>query len=112
MEATLAALFLATSTALGLPPGLLSGLCYVESRHNPDAMHFDDRGHTSVGVCQIQLETARTLGFRGTEKQLRVPTINITYSSLYLRKQLARYHGSIPQAVAAYNSGTLRLDKD
>jgi soluble lytic murein transglycosylase-like protein len=112
MEATLAALFLATSTALGLPPGLLSGLCYVESAHNPNAFHRDDNGADSIGICQIRIATARMVGFRGTEKQLRVPAINIAFSGRYLRRQLVRYNFDLAQAIAAYNSGSLRLDQD
>ena len=60
-----------------------------------------------MGVCQIKLKTAKWLGFRGTEKQLMDPSINIYYAGKYLAKQLHRYT-SIQKAVIAYNIGNAK----
>lgn len=100
----IAQIFLTVSLQLNLPPGLLSSVCYVESRHNPAAIHHDDGGSDSLGLCQIKLSTARWLGFKGTEQDLMNPQINAHYAGAYLRYQLNRY-GSVKKAVTAYNIG-------
>jgi soluble lytic murein transglycosylase-like protein len=93
------------STQFGLPQGLLSSLCYVESTHNVNAIHKDDGRGNSVGVCQIKLETAQWLGFKGTEKQLMDPKTNIYYAAKYLARNSSRYNGDITKAIIAYNIG-------
>ena len=91
----------------GLPEGLLSSLCYVESRHNVNAINHDDGDANSVGVCQVKLKTAREMGFRGTEQQLMNPRMNVKYAAKYLRWQILRYK-SVKKAVIAYNRGNAR----
>lgn len=107
---TITLLFLAASQLNNLPPGLLSALCFVESDHVPTAIHRDDGRHNSVGICQIQLPTARFLGFKGSETQLRKVDTNISLASDYLGYQLRRYHGNIAKAVSAYNMGSYKLN--
>lgn len=101
-------LFTTLSVTYQIPPGLLSALCYVESTHNPAAIHHDDGNSDSLGVCQIKLETAKALGFKGSKTELMKPEVNVKYAAKYLRKQLNRYGGDTPRAVAAYNTGTYR----
>lgn len=108
----LAALFLLTTQTLDLPPTLLSAICWVESHHNSLAVNADDGGSASHGICQVKLETAALLGFKGTEKQLSVPKTNILYAGKYLQWQLKRYHSNIPVAVAAYNAGSYHVNKE
>lgn len=105
---TLAALYLAASVSLGLPTGLQSALCYVESRHNVKAINFNDGNSDSLGACQIQLQSAQFVGYKGTAKQLMSPKINIFWSARYFSYQLSRYHGDIVYAISAYNAGTAR----
>lgn len=107
---TLAAVFSLVSTAYNLPEGLLSATCFVESSHRVHVVNHKDGGSRSNGVCQIKLETAKYLGFQGTEKELMDPETNIYWAGVYLSKQLKRYDGNVRQAVAAYNAGRLRLD--
>jgi soluble lytic murein transglycosylase-like protein len=102
----LTALFITTSTQFGLPPNLLSSLCYVESTHKVNAVHHDDGGSDSLGICQIKFETSRWLGFKGTAKQLMNPKINIYYAGKYLARNIKRYNGQIEKAVIAYNKGS------
>lgn len=108
--ATLLILFAAASNTFDLPPGLLGSLCYVESSYDVEAINPDDGHGDSIGVCQIKVETARTLGFQGTADQLRDPFLNSYYAGMYLSHQLRRYHGNILKGVASYNSGTWRVD--
>lgn len=70
------------------------------------AVHHDDGNGDSLGICQVKLSTARVLGFKGTQNQLKNPKTNINYAAKYLSKQLTRYQDNSPMAVAAYNSGT------
>lgn len=99
---------MAISQQYGLPPGLLASLCYVESTHNIYAVHHDDGGSDSLGVCQIKLATAQWLGFQGTEQELMAPITNITYAAKYLHHLETRYHGDTELAVIAYNMGSAR----
>lgn len=102
---------LMTATQLfNLPTGLLSGVCYVESKHTVQAVHKDDGGSASIGLCQIKYNTAKGMGYRGTEHELQVnPTLNALYAGRYLHWQLLRYHNDYRKAIAAYNSGTVRF---
>lgn len=102
---SLMAIFTAVTVQYGLPNNLLASLCYVESKHSVNAIHHDDGGADSLGICQIKLNTARDLGFRGTAKQLMEPKYNIKYAGKYLQKQMRRYHGQVNKAVIAYNQG-------
>ncbi len=89
---------------LNLPPGLLSSLCYVESNHNIYAVHRDDGRGNSVGICQIKIDTAKGMGFKGNEEDLMRPENNIYYAGKYLSHQRTRYN-SLTKGVIAYNIG-------
>lgn len=112
MSPTLLFLFATASATYGLPQGLNTAICTVESNLNPKAVNEDDGGSASLGICQIKLYTARTLGFKGTATELQRPETNIRYASAYLRSQLNRYSGDIRKAVSAYNMGTYRERED
>lgn len=98
------ALFTSISLSLSLPPGLLSALCYTESKHHVNAIHLDDGGSNSIGICQLKLSTAKEYGFQGTEKELMKPETNILIAGLYLKHQISRYN-SVKKGVIAYNRG-------
>jgi soluble lytic murein transglycosylase-like protein len=100
------AMFTAISISQGLPPKLLESVCWVESKHNIHAIHHDDGSYDSLGICQIQLPTAKQLGFEGPAAQLMIPKYNIYYASLYLRHQIIRYNNNIEKALVAYNQGS------
>lgn len=104
-------LFQTATTTFDLPPNLLSALCYVESSHNTTAVHHDDGKGASLGICQIKFPTAQLMGFKGTKKDLMLPANNIYYAGKYLKKQLSRYNGDVRKAVAAYNAGTYKENK-
>lgn len=113
MEAhTLGLLFLAVSNQLQLPNGLLKAICWVESAHKVGAINQTDKGGPSLGLCQVKLETARELGFRGTAYQLQHdPIVNAFMAGRYLRKQMDRYDGNAIKAIASYNAGSFRVDR-
>jgi soluble lytic murein transglycosylase-like protein len=106
-----ATMFLITSQYLNLPEGLLSALCFVESGHNVQSVNLHDRGSKSLGICQIKLSTARFLGYKGSEKDLFSPQVNIYYAGKFLARNIRRYDGNIYRGVSAYNAGTCRLNR-
>ncbi len=102
---TLTALFITISLQTGLKPGLLSSLCYVESKHKVTAIAYNDGKTHSYGVCQIKITSAQQMGFKGSEKDLMKPENNIKYAALFLKYQINRYDGNIARGVTAYNKG-------
>ena len=108
MTILLSHLFIAATIKYGLPANLLSSICYVESKHLVTAIHKDDGGQDSLGICQIHASTARMMGFKGTNKQLMLPQNNIRLAAAYLAHQLKRYHGDVVSAVISYNRGSTK----
>lgn len=107
MTAELLMLFTLHSNTYNLPPRLLESICWVESKHNVNAVHHDDGGEDSLGVCQIKLSTAQWLGFKGTKEQLMNPDLNAKYSAKYIRYQLNRYK-NVTKAIISYNHGNAK----
>src|SRR5579859_1851230 len=97
--------FMLTTAQFNLPQGLLNSVCYVETRHNINAIHLNDGQGNSIGICQIKLKTAKMLGFKGDEKQLMDPQVNIHYAGKYLSRQIKRYKGSTVKGIISYNQG-------
>lgn len=112
MTLALATAFLAVSQTLSLPPGLLSAVCYVESKHNAKAINHQDGGSDSLGACQVKLTTARAMGYKGVAKGLMVSEVNAYWAAKYLQYQIHRYNGDILAAVSAYNVGQYRTLPD
>jgi len=86
----------------------------VESKHQVTAVHEDDGGSDSIGICQIKWSTAKDLGFTGDPVDLMAPKINIYYAAKFLSRQRSRYNGDLTKAVIAYNlghAGTLKRTK-
>jgi soluble lytic murein transglycosylase-like protein len=100
---TLSMIFVASQA--GLPGGMLQAVCGVESGLNPRAIHHDDGGSNSIGLCQIKLSTARWLGYQGTEEGLFDAELNASYAAKYLAYQMRRYGNNTHKAIAAYNAG-------
>lgn len=102
---TILTLLAVTTTIHALPPNLLTAICYTESKLTPTAIHHDDGGSDSLGLCQVKLATARWMGFKGTQQNLLLPEVNAYYAGKYLKHQLVRYNGNVTKAVIAYNIG-------
>lgn len=112
MTATaLALLFVSITQTYRLPPGLLSAVCYTESRFDITAVNPDDGEGDAIGVCQIHLDTARSMGYRGSALRLIDPKTNAKYAGAYLKYQLTRYMGDPLKAIAAYNAGSHKVNK-
>lgn len=99
---------------------LLSAICWAESGHDAKNIGISDGGtnNDAFGICQVLLETAEDLGFDKKDCvkfkpncQLMDPYVNITYAAKYLRKLLNRYKGDVINAIAAYNTGSVKICK-
>jgi soluble lytic murein transglycosylase-like protein len=97
-------LFTTATQAFNLPQGLLPALCFVESGYDASAVHEDDGGSDSLGICQVKYSTSRWMGFEGTEQELMQPRNNIWYAAKYLAYQINRY-GEVERGIVAYNRG-------
>lgn len=111
MTAYLTSVILNAAKAASIPGWLLLAVCTNESNLNPNAIHHDDGGSNSIGLCQIKKDTASDMGFKGTESDLLNPHLNAKYSALYLKTRLNKYNNYC-KAVAAYNSGSFMESKE
>ena len=85
----------------GLDDRLILALIKTESNFDQYAIGDDGK---SFGLAQVQLKTARDMGFRGKPRDLFKPDINIEYSCKYLA-HLYHQEKDIHKALRAYNLG-------
>lgn len=90
--------------AVGVSPALLLALCFQESSHR-NVFRADDGGRSSIGICQVQLRSAREVEPRIHASDLMNPRINARVAAKYLKKQIKRYGGRVYCGVNAYNAG-------
>lgn len=105
---TLITILTTVSMQQGLPHGLLESVCWVETKHNPNAIHRNDGVGDSIGLCQIKLKTSKWLGYRGTAEGLLNPKVNAYWAGKYLQYQIKRHNGNTEKAVIAYNIGNAK----
>lgn len=112
------------SVKTGVPAILIKAICHAESKLKPSAYNHADGGGNAhaLGMCQVLYRTAREHGlkddkclgdFRDTPKKyseckLFGPHTNALYAAKYIKWQLDRYDGSWINAIAAYNSGSVK----
>ena len=85
----------------GFEPKLILALVKVESNGDNFALGDDNR---SVGLGQVQLRTARDMGFQGELKDLFIPEENLKYSCKYLA-YLYSIKKNINESLRCYNLG-------
>ena len=90
------ALFAEAARSHGLDLALLEAVAWQESRGRMSAV--SPKG--ALGVMQLMPGTAAEMGVRADDL-----ADNIRGGALYLRRQLDRFGGSVPLALAAYNAG-------
>jgi soluble lytic murein transglycosylase-like protein len=95
------ALILAHAKANGVPEALVHRVIVHESRYQPQLV---GRGGT-IGLMQIKLSTARSLGYTGTAEGLRDPDTNLTYAVKYLAGAYRAANGDHRRAMVYYASG-------
>lgn len=84
-------------------PTLVLAISQVESSGNSKVVSRQGR-LVHYGIMQMQLGTARMLGFHGKPSDLLQWKLNLQYGVSYLNEKLKKYH-SKESAVAAYNAG-------
>ena len=87
--------------ANGVPEALVHRVIVRESRYQPRLI---GRGGT-IGLMQIKLATARSLGYSGTADGLRDPNTNLTYAVKYLAGAYRAANGDHSRAMHYYASG-------
>jgi hypothetical protein len=104
------ALVLATSQQYGIAVPVIKGLIATESGFNPAAVKAESGGRSSIGLCQLLLGTAQSLGYTGVQGSaddlsgLYDPATNIDLGVRYLSQQYAKA-GNWWGAYSAYNGG-------
>jgi len=93
--------------ANGLPEALIHRVIVRESGYRAALM---GRGGT-IGLMQIKLSTARSLGYTGDAAGLRDPNTNLTYAVKYLAGAFRAANGDHNRAVAYYSSGYYQVAK-
>ena len=79
-----------------MPEALVHRVIVRESRYQPALV---GRGGT-IGLMQIKLATARSLGYTGDAEGLRDPDTNLTYAVKYLAGAYRAANGDHDRAVA------------
>jgi soluble lytic murein transglycosylase-like protein len=93
--------------ANAVPEALVHRVIVRESRYQPALV---GRGGT-IGLMQIKLATARSLGYTGDAAGLRDPNTNLTYAVKYLAGAYRAANGDHNRAVAYYASGYYKAAK-
>ena len=86
-----------------LPPSLLAGLIYQESKFDPRAVSRAG----ATGLAQLMPGTAREVKVSDPTD----PVQSIFGGAEYLRKQIDRFGGDVTKGLAAYNAGAGNVEK-
>lgn len=103
----------AKSIKHGVPTTLIYAIIFMESSIHPNTKIWEPNVEQfAMGLGQVLPSTARWMGFKGTDEELLKPEVNLEYVAKYLRYQLDRYENDIPEAIAAYNAGSVKYRED
>ena len=86
--------------ANNLPEALVHRVIVRESGYRPGLV-----SHGNIGLMQIKLGTARSLGYTGTAEGLRDPETNLTWAVKYLAGAYHAANGDHKRAIHYYASG-------
>lgn len=84
-----------------LPADIAEAVVFVESGYNPAVVGSVGE----VGVMQVRPETAKMLGFKGSDAELAVSETNIHYGVLYLHRAWSLAAGDLCRALMKYRAG-------
>ena len=88
-----------------VPPDLIAGIIYAESRFRDQESHAGARGLMQVTPQTAELIEDLSGGSTFVADDLSDPDINIRYGTFYLRHLLDKFDGNLIAALAAYNAG-------
>jgi len=97
-----------TAQTYNLDPQLIYATIMTESEGDEYAFRYEPHlKDASLGMGQILISTARSLGFTGNPKELYQPEVGIDMVGKYHRKMLNTYGELSPiQLAVAYNTGS------
>ena len=95
------------AAANAVPEALVHRVIVRESRYRPGLV---GRGGT-IGLMQIKLATARSLGYTGSAEGLRDPNTNLLYGVKYLAGAYHAANGDHARAMHYYASGYYQAAK-
>jgi soluble lytic murein transglycosylase-like protein len=101
------ALVATQARANAVPEALVHRVIVRESRYQPALV---GRGGT-IGLMQIKLATARSLGYTGSAEGLRDPNTNLLYGVKYLAGAYHAANGDHARAMHYYTSGYYQAAK-
>ena len=84
-----------------LPADIAEAVVFVESGYNSAVVGSGGE----LGLMQLRIETAATLGFKGNAAELAEPDINIHYGVLYLSRVWRLAGGELCRALVKYRAG-------
>lgn len=103
--------FQTASNLLDLDINLIKAECFRESSGREDASRWEGNvGEYSIGLMQILLSTAKSLGFQGTKDQLFDPKTNIFYGAQYLKFWMDKTNNDLALSSSCYNGGYRALN--
>src|SRR6195952_3096162 len=91
-----------------VPEALVHRVIVCESKYQP---HLIGHGGT-IGLMQIKLGTARSLGFTGTAEELRDPDTNLMYGIKYLAGAYRAANGDHRRSIRYYATGYYYVAKE
>jgi soluble lytic murein transglycosylase-like protein len=90
-----------------LPADIAEAVIFVESGYNSAVI-----GSTGeLGLMQVRLETAATLGFKGNATELAEPDLNIHYGVLHLSRAWRLAGGDLCRTLMKYRAGHDKEEK-
>ena len=95
------ALIAQQAQANNVPEALVHRVIVRESRYQP---HLVGKGG-AIGLMQIKLATARSMGYTGDAAGLRDPNTNLTYAVKYLAGAYRAANGDHARAIHYYAAG-------
>jgi soluble lytic murein transglycosylase-like protein len=100
------ALISAEAKRTGVRSDLALAVAWHESRLRPKSELPEPKLKTSsIGVFQVLLPTARSMGFSGPRSDLFDPAINIRYGVRYLSQCVKRFGSNVDGVLCCYNGG-------
>lgn len=94
-----------TSKQFSLDPALVFAIIRQESDFDANSLLYEPAlSDYSLGLMQVLYNTAKDMGFKGTQGELIQPAINIYYGCRYLKSRLDKY--GLNGGIVSYNSGS------
>ena len=94
-----------TADRFNLEPALVLGVIKTESSFDRYALVYEANvSDYSIGLMQVRYDTAKGMGFKGSQKDLMQPATNIYYGCRYLKSRIDKYGAEL--GIASYNSGS------